>query len=104
MRCDLASGLFDSFVKAQMTDVIAYGIGVVLFGVPIVLLGLAIRHFIPLMRGWKAPWWAGLLGPFAYADRFIAETARPHRRKCLAYTISFVTWCLVLVLVFGGAK
>jgi hypothetical protein len=87
-----------------MADVIAYGIGLVLLGVPVVLLGLAIRHFIPLMRGWKAPWWAGILGPFAFADRFVSESARQHRKKCLGYTISFATWCLVLVFVFGGAR
>ena len=86
-----------------MTDVLVYVAAGILLGVPAILLGLAIRHFIPLMRGWNAPWWAGMLGPFAYADRFVAEAARPHRKKCLAYTLTFVAWCLVLVLGFGAA-
>ena len=87
-----------------MTELFVYIVSGTLLGVPVVLLGLAIRHFIPLMRGWKAPWWAGMLGPFAYADRFVAEAARPHRKKCLAYALAFMAWCLMLVLVFGGAK
>lgn len=87
-----------------MTDVLVYVTAGLLLGVPAVLLGLAIRHFIPLMRGWKAPWWAGMLGPFAYSDRFVAEAARPHRNKCLGYALSFMAWCLMLMIVFGDAK
>jgi hypothetical protein len=87
-----------------MTAVVTYAIAAILLGVPAVLLGLAIRHFIPIMRGYKAPWWAGLLGPFAFADRFVAEPARRHRKKCFGYTLAFVAWCLVLMFVFGGAK
>ena len=87
-----------------MMDVVAYAIAGILFGVPAILLGLAIRHFIPLMRGNRAPWWAGILGPFAYADRFLDEAARPHRKKCLAYTLAFVAWCLILMAVSEWAK
>lgn len=87
-----------------MTNFLAYAIAGILFGVPAILLCLAIRHFIPLMRGYKAPWWAGVLGPFAYADRFVDEEARPHRKKCLGYALSFVAWCLILMVVFEVAK
>ena len=81
-----------------------YAIAGVFFGIPAILLGLAIRHFIPLMRGLKAPWWAGILGPFAYTDRFVEEAARPHRKKCLGYTVAFVVWCLILMAVAEAAK
>jgi sugar phosphate permease len=87
-----------------MMDVFAYVIAGALFGIPVILLGLAIRHFIPLMRGFKAPWWAGILGLFAYADRFIEEAVRPHRKKCLGYTVAFVAWCLILMVVAEAAK
>ena len=87
-----------------MTEIFAYITAGALLGVPTILLGLAIRHFIPIMRGWNAPWWAGILGPFAYADRFVAEAARPHRKKCLGYTLAFVAWCLGIMVVFEVAK
>ena len=87
-----------------MMEVVAYALAVLLFAVPAILLGLAVRHFIPLMRGHKAPWWAGILGPFAYADRFVDEAARPHRKKCLGYTLAFVAWCLGIMVVFEVAK
>ena len=87
-----------------MMELIAFVITGILFGIPAILLGLAIRHFIPLMRGLKAPWWAGILGPFAYADRFVEEVARPHRKKCLGYTAAFVAWCLILMAVVEAMK
>lgn len=87
-----------------MMDIVAYAIAGILIGVPAILLGLAIRHFIPLMRGHKAPWWAGILGPFAYADRFVEEAARPHRKKCLGYALAFVAWCLILMALSEVAK
>lgn len=87
-----------------MMDLIAFAITGILFGIPAILLALVIRHFIPLMRGIKAPWWAGILGPFAYTDRFVEEAARPHRKKCLGYTVAFVVWCLILMAVAEAAK
>ena len=85
-------------------DVIPYAIAGALFGIPAILLGLAIRHFTLLMRGLKAPWWAGILGPFAYTDQFVEEAARSHRKKCLGYTVAFVAWCLILMAVAEVVK
>ncbi len=67
------------------------------------LLAMSIRHFIPLYRGLKAPWWAPLLGPLLYLfEQFFTEDARPHRLKFLGYCGAFCL--LVLGLVSVGAK
>lgn len=87
-----------------MADVLAYTVAGILFGVPLVLIGLVIRHLIPLLRDSKAPWWAGVLGPFAYADRWVSEDARAHRTKCLVYAVAFVAWVGMVMVIFGGAK
>jgi hypothetical protein len=87
-----------------MTDALVYVLAGATIGIPAIFLALAIRHFIPLMRGYKAPWWAGMLGPFAFTDRFVDEAARRHRKKCLLYTLSFVAWCSMLVVVLGAVK
>ncbi|MES2974311.1 MAG: hypothetical protein V4757_11930 [Pseudomonadota bacterium] len=74
------------------------------FGVPCLLLAVTIRHFVPLIRGMNAPWWAQALGPFLFfSDRFISEEARPHRRKFVGFAGAFIASCLVLVFVIGKA-
>jgi peptidoglycan biosynthesis protein MviN/MurJ (putative lipid II flippase) len=73
-----------------------------IFAVPCALLALIVRHFVPLVRGLRAPLWAHALGPLLFAsDRFFTEDAKPHRTKFVAYSLSFISCCLVLVLVFG---
>jgi hypothetical protein len=87
-----------------MDSLLAIMISLAIFGVPCILLALAIRHFIPLIRGMKAPWWAQALGPFLFlSDRFISEEARPHRLKFVGFGGAFIASCLVLVFVFGKA-
>ena len=77
-------------------------ISVALLGVPCLLFAFSVRHFIPLMRGMKAPWWAQALGPFVFlSDRFFSEEARPHRLKFVGYTGAFIAFCLGLVFVVG---
>lgn len=64
---------------------------------------MSIRHFIPLMRGFKAPHWGYVLGPFALTtDRFLSEDARPHRKKFLVYSGCFMFVCIALVFGFGA--
>ena len=87
-----------------MAEILVHAVVAIMIGMPVVLLALAVRHFVPLMRGWRGPWWAGALGPFAFADRFIAETARSHRNKFFAYTLAFVCCCSVLLIALGKAK
>jgi hypothetical protein len=87
-----------------MAEIFFYAVVAIVMGLPVILLALAIRHFIPLMRGWQGPWWAGALGPFAFADHFVSETARTHRNKCIAYTRAFVVCCLVFLAAFGKAN
>ena len=87
-----------------MAEILEHAVVATIIGMPVVLLALAVRHLIPLMRGWRGPWWAGALGPFAFADRFIAETTRSHRSRFFAYTLAFVCYCLVLLIAFGRTK
>lgn len=79
-------------------------IGIALLGVPCVLFAISIRHFIPLMRGIKAPWWVQALGPFLFlSDRFFSEEARPHRLKFVGYAGAFMAYIWFLVFVIGKA-
>jgi hypothetical protein len=84
-----------------MSDLPIVAVAVLIFLLPCALLAMAIRHLIPLMRGFNAPLWGYALGPFALAtDRFLSETARPHRKRFLAYSGSFAVVCIVLVFGF----
>ncbi len=87
-----------------MTDTIAIGISVVVFALPCVLLAMAIRHFVPLIRGFHAPLWAYALGPIAFAsDRFFSEAARPHRKPFIRFVSAFILVSLVLLAVATGS-
>ncbi|MES2972816.1 MAG: hypothetical protein V4757_04375 [Pseudomonadota bacterium] len=87
-----------------MDTLLSIIISMAIFGVPCLLLAIAIRHFVPLIRGMNAPWWAQPLGPFLFlSDRFISEEARPHRLKFVGFAGAFIASCLVLVFVVGKA-
>lgn len=76
----------------------SWALALLVIGIPAVLLGMAIRHFIPLVRGINAPLWAYFFAPLLFlSDRFWAEGARPHRKRFLAYLGAFVVICIVLV-------
>lgn len=88
-----------------MTDSLAVATSVLVLAPPCLLLAMAIRHGIPLMRGFQAPLWAYALGPFAFAsDRFFTEQARPHRKRFLGYIGAFVACCVFLVAVVEVLK
>lgn len=81
-----------------MTVVIAFAI----FSVPVVFLALAIRHFLPLLRGFNAPLWVYVLGPFAFIfDRYFSESARSHRKLFLVFVTLFFISSEALFYVFG---
>lgn len=86
-----------------MTDTIAIGITIAVFALPCGLLAMALRHFVPLIRGFNAPLWAYALGPIAFAsDRFLSEAARPHRKPFIRYVSAFVLVSLVMLIVVSG--
>ena len=73
-----------------------------LMAVPVVLLALALRHFVPLMRGLSAPTWTYAVAPIIFfSDRYFSEAARPHRAKFLAYMGAFIAVCVLLVFGIG---
>jgi len=81
---------------------VAVVIALAIFAVPMAFLVLAIRHFVPLMRGFKAPLWVYALGPLAFiSDRYFSESARPHRKRFLVFVTLFVISCEALFYVFG---
>jgi hypothetical protein len=72
------------------------------FAVSTLFLALAIRHFIPLARGFSAPLWVYPLAPFAFfTDRYFVEAARPHRKKFLLFVSLFLVTFLAMFLAFG---
>jgi hypothetical protein len=76
-----------------------------LIAVPVALLTLALRHFVPLMRGLSAPLWAYAFAPVIFfSDRYFSEAARPHRKKFLAYVGAFILICVLLVLSIGSSN
>lgn len=82
-------------------DLLTLGIAVFVFGPPALFLAMAIRHFIPMWRGMKYPWWAAALGPWVYFNSsYFSPEAIKHRRPCAYYTIAFVGWILALFLFF----
>lgn len=88
-----------------MTDTIAIGITIAVFAIPCCLLAMALRHFVPLIRGFNAPLWAYALGPIAFAsDRFLSEAARPHRKPFIRYVYvsAFVVVSLALPVIASG--
>lgn len=87
-----------------MADSIPVAIALAIFAVPVTFLALAIRHFIPLARGFNAPLWVCALGPFALtSDQYFSESARPHRKKFLMYSALFAATCIAMVFGFGKA-
>jgi len=81
-----------------MDIAISWALTVLLLGVPTVLFGMAIRHSIPLMRGFNAPAWTSVFGPLLLlSDRFWTEAARPHRKRFLIYLVAFGLTCLGLI-------
>lgn len=86
-----------------MSETIAIGVTIAVFAIPCGLLAMALRHFIPLIRGFNAPLWAYALGPIAFAsDRFLSEAARPHRKPFIRYVSAFVLVSLALLVVASG--
>lgn len=86
-----------------MTDTIAIGITIAVFAIPCGLLAMALRHFVPLIRGFNAPLWAYALGPIAFAsDRFLSKAARPHRKPFIRYVSAFFVVSLALLVVASG--
>jgi hypothetical protein len=83
-----------------VTDTITIGISIALFTLPCWLLAMAMRHFIPLVRGFRAPLWVYALGPIAFAsDRFFSEAARPHRKPFISFVSAFFLVSLVLLAI-----
>lgn len=81
-----------------MAAATSWVLAILIIGIPAVLLGMAIRHFVPLVRGLNAPVWAYFFAPLLFlSDRFWTEGARPHRIKFLAYVAAFIAICLFLV-------
>lgn len=88
-----------------MTDALAIGISIAAVALPCGLLAMALRHFVPLIRGFNAPLWAYALGPIALAsDRFLSEAARPHRKLFIRYVSAFVLVSVALLVVASGAR
>jgi hypothetical protein len=74
-----------------VTEIMAIAVMVVVFALPCWLLAIAVRHFVPLMRGLHAPLWAYFFSPIMFlSDRFFSEQARPHRMKFIGYVLAFV--------------
>ena len=81
-----------------MATAISWALAILLVGIPTLLLAMAIRHFVPLVRGINAPLWGYFIAPLLFlSDRFWNEAARPHRRKFLAYMVACVGVCIFLV-------
>lgn len=86
-----------------MNFTIGIGILIVVFVLPCELLAMTIGHFIPLVRGFRAPLWAYALGPTAFAsDRFSSAVARTHRKPFLRFVSAFVLVSLVLLAIASG--
>jgi len=78
------------------------GISAVALGPPLFFLAMAIRHFIPLLRGMKHPWWAPLTGPMLFLnDKYVSPGAARHKKPFVCYAAAFVCWAWMLVLVAG---
>lgn len=85
-------------------DAVAIALSVVAVAIPAVLLGLAMRHFVPLLRGLSAPLWAYPFVPVMFfSDRFFSERARSHRKRFLGYMGAFVVVCGALLFLVGNA-
>jgi hypothetical protein len=83
-------------------DALALTISVVIIAIPAILLGLAMRHFVPLIRGLSAPLWAYPFAPVIFfSDRFFSEQARPHRKRFLSYIGAFAIVCALLMALMG---
>ena len=81
-----------------MAIAISWALAILLVGIPTLLLAMAIRHFVPLVRGINAPPWSYFFAPLLLlSDRFWNEAARPHRKKFLAYLVACVAVCTFLV-------
>lgn len=86
-----------------MSDTVGTGFLIIVFILPCSLLAMAIRHFIPLVRGFNAPLWAYALGPIAFAsDRYFSEVARPHRKPFLRFVSAFILVSLVFLAAASG--
>lgn len=84
-------------------DLLVLGISVIAFGPPLFFLAMAIRHFIPLQRGMKHPWWGPLLGPMIFLNnRYFSPEAARHRTPFICYSAAFMGWTSVLVFVVGS--
>lgn len=81
-------------------DFLTLGILVLVFGPPAFFLAMSIRHFKPLLRGMKHPWWAPLLGPFIFLnDQYLSPDGIRHRKPWAYYTAAFVGWAFSLFLL-----
>lgn len=88
-----------------MTETIGLTVAIAVLALPCWFLGMAIRHFIPLVRGFNAPLWAYALGPIAFAsDRFFIEQARPHRKKFIGYVSAFIGTSVILLLLAAWVR
>jgi hypothetical protein len=86
-------------------DLLMLVVSAFIFGPPLLFLAMSIRHFIPLLRGTKYPWWASLLGPIVFLNRqYLSPDALSHRMPWACYTAAFIGWVLVLVFVFDTAR
>jgi hypothetical protein len=85
-----------------MSDWLAATLSALIFVGVCALLAMWIRHFIPLIRGLRAPLWVYALGPVIFlSDRYLSEQARSHRKKCLVYFCAFAGACILLVFGLG---
>lgn len=81
-------------------DLLTFAVTVFVLGPPVLFLAMAVRHFVPMFRGMKHPWWAGVLGPLVYFNsQYFSPDANKHRRPCAYYTIAFIGWVLILFLI-----
>lgn len=70
---------------------------IVFLFVPGVALVMALRHFVPLLRGFKGSLGAATLGPLLLlSDRWFEPGLRAHRLRFLGWSAVFSTFSLVL--------
>lgn len=83
-------------------DLLTLVISGIFFGPAVLFLAMAIRHFIPLIRKMKYPWWAPLLGPFIFLNpQYVPLDAAKHRAPFASYLAACVGWVLLLLLAFS---